>query len=258
MDDKKTTLIYRIIRWFVWLFSPKMTLEGADRLPDGPAVLVGNHSQMYGPIACELYLPGKHDIWCAGQMMNWKEVHAYAYEDFWSFKPRAVRWLFKLASYLITPLSVCVFNNAHTIAVYRDARLRTTFRTTIERLQAGSRVVIFPEYNRRRNNIVYDFQENFVDLARLYYKKTGEELSFIPLYIAPKLKKMVLGEPVRFRADAPIDRERRRISDCMAEAITETACAMPPHTVVPYRNISKRDYPKNAPREEYVHEETHS
>ena len=258
MPDKKTSLIYRILKWFVWLFSPKMKLEGADKLPQEPVILVGNHSQMYGPIAAELHMPGRNYIWCAGQMMHWKEVHGYAYEDFWSFKPKAVRWLFKIASYLITPLSVCVFNNAHTIPVYRDTRIITTFRESIARLQEGASVVIFPEHNEKYNNILYEFEDKFIDLARFYYKKTGTELSFVPLYIAPTLARMYLGTPIRFCADMPIAEERQRIREHLMCQITELAASLPTHTVVPYRNIRKRDYPQNIPIEVYAHEEANS
>ena len=58
MDDKKTSWLYRVVRWLVWLFSPKYQLRGTENLPDGPCVIVGNHSHMYGPIAGELYTPG--------------------------------------------------------------------------------------------------------------------------------------------------------------------------------------------------------
>ena len=256
MDDKKTSLIYRIIRWFVLLFSPKYQIEGAENLPDGPCIIVGNHCQMYGPIAGELYTPGKHEIWCAGQMMEWKEVHGYAFQDFWSFKPRATHWFFKLASYLITPLAVCVFNNAHTIPVWHDTRILTTFRRSLEKLQEGARIVIYPEHNKKYNNVVYDFQDKFIDLARFYYKKTGQELCFVPQYLAPKLKKLIYGKPIRFQADAPIAQERERLCRELMKEITAIAVAQPEHTVIPYRNIRKRDYPKNIPLEVYTHEET--
>ena len=90
MDDKKTTWIYRVIRWLVWLFSPKYRLEGTENLPQEPCVIVGNHSHMYGPIAGELYTPGKHYVWCAGEMMHREEVAAYAYQDFWSDRKSVV------------------------------------------------------------------------------------------------------------------------------------------------------------------------
>ena len=254
MNEKKTSLLYKIIKFFVLLFYPKMKIEGMENLPDGPAVVVGNHTQLHGPISAELYFPGNHYIWCAGQMMKLKEVPGYAFEDFWSFKPWYSRWYYKLASFLVAPLSVCIFNNAHTIPVYRDSRLISTFRATVSRLQEGAKVIIFPEHNKRYNNILYEFEDKFIDSARFYYKKTGQELSFVPMYIAPKLRKMVLGQPVRFCAANPIEEERQRIRDYLMNEITRLACELPEHTVVPYRNVPKKYYPKNRPLEVYVND----
>lgn len=255
MDEKKTSLLYKILKFFVLLFYPKMEVQGLENLPDGPAIVVANHTQMHGPIAGELYFPGNHYIWCAGQMMHLREVPGYTFEDFWSFKSKYTRWYYRLASYLIAPLSVCIFNNAHTIPVYRDVRLLSTFRTTISRLQEGAKVIIFPEHNKKHSNILYDFEDKFIDTARLYYKRTGEEISFVPMYIAPKLHKMVLGKPVRFRGDCPVRDERRRIKDALMEGITSLACGLPVHTVVPYRNVPKKNYPKSLPLEVYSDDE---
>ena len=168
----------------------KTEIIGLENLPDEPCVIVGNHSQIHGPIACELYLPENYYTWCASQMMKLKEVPAYAYKDFWSGKPKPLRPLFKLISYIIAPLCVLLFNNARTIAVYKDNRVLKTFKESITKLENKNNIVIFPEYDKIYNNIIYDFQEGFVDLAKLYYKRTGKELSFVPLYLAPKLKKM--------------------------------------------------------------------
>lgn len=249
MAEKKTSPAYRFILRLLYVFYPKMEICGTENLPDEPVVIVANHTQMNGPIACELYFPEKRYTWCAAQMMKLKEVPGYAYQDFWSQKPRAVRWFYKLAAYAIAPLAVLLFNNANTIPVYRDARILTTLRATLTRLAEGANVVIFPEYDEKFNNILYKFQEGFVDVARLYLKKTGRELSFIPMYIAPKLKQMHFGRPIRFCAENPIEAERRRICDYLMQEITDIAVALPPHTVVPYRNIPRRNYPTNTPIE---------
>lgn len=256
LNDKKTSWLYRVLRWFVWLFSPKYRSVGAENLPDEPCVIVGNHCHMYGPIAAEFYTPGRHYTWCAGEMMNREEVAAYAFRDFWSGKPKAFHWLYQLLSRLIVPLALLVFRNAHTIAVYHDTRLITTFRESMGRLAEGNSIVIFPECYTEHNNIVHEFQEKFVDLARFYYKKSGKELCFVPMYLAPKLKTITYGEPIRFRADAPIAEERRRICNELMDAITATAVSLPEHTVVPYPNVSARHYPKNIPLEVYDHEKT--
>ncbi len=246
---QKKPLSFRFAKYLVRLFSPRMEVIGLENLPDEPVILVGNHAQMYGPIACELYLPDHFYTWCAGQMMHLKDVPAYAYQDFWSQKPAWSRPFYKLASYLIAPLSVLVFNNARTIGVYRDTRILSTFRETVNLLKAGNNVVIFPEYDKPYNNIIYDFQENFIEVAKVYGKRTGGMLPFVPLYIAPRLKRMYIGKPIRFSNEAPVQEERRRICNGLMKEITEMAQGLPRHTVIPYRNIPKKQYPVNVPPE---------
>lgn len=245
MGQKNPTLSYRLIKGIVKLCYPKTEILGLENLPKEPCIIVGNHTQLNGPIVSELYFPGPKQIWTAGEMMHRKEVPAYAFRDFWSQKPKWTHWFFRLAAYAITPLSVCVFNNAHTIPVYRDARLMTTFRLTLAALQAGENVIIFPEHDVRHNHIVYDFQDKFIDVAKLYYKKTGQALSFVPMYIAPRLKQAHLGKPIPYDPKASFKEQRRRICDALMADITEIACGLPLHTVVPYRNIPKRLYPTN-------------
>ena len=241
----KSPLLYRLICRTVWLFSPKYTLHGTEKLPDQPCVIVGNHCQMYGPIAAELYMPRAHATWCIGEMMDRKEVPAYAFQDFWSMKPRALHWFYRLLSHLIAPLAEFVFTNARTIPVWRDARVMTTFRKSIEQLNAGADIVIFPEKNEPFNGILWQFQEHFADLARMYHRKTGIAVAFVPMYTAPRLRGIWFGDPVWYRPDAPDNEERTRICGAMMEAVTSLAAGLPRHIVVPYYNLPKNQYPLN-------------
>ena len=238
-------LLYRLIYRTVWAVSPKYTLYGTENLPEEACIIVGNHAQMYGPIAAELYLPRPHSVWCIGEMMNRKEVPAYAYQDFWSMKPKGIRWFYRLLSHLIAPLAEYVFTHAHTIPVRHDARVMTTFRQSIERLNAGADIVIFPEKNEPYNGILWQFQEHFADLAKMVYRRTGKAVCFVPMYTAPKLKSIHFGKPLRYDPQAPEAEERRRVCHELAEAITALAAALPEHTVVPYYNMPKKQYPLN-------------
>ena len=242
---KNFSFLFRIIRWLVNLFYPKTEVEGVENLPDEPVIIVGNHAQMHGPIVCELYLPESCYTWCAGEMMHLRDVPAYAYKDFWSHKPVYMRWFFKILSYIIAPLSVVIFNNARTIKVYRDSRILSTFHDTVSKLQCGCNIVIFPEHDVPHNTIINDFQSRFIDISKPYYRKTGQELSFVPMYIAPDLRKIYLGKPVRFCAENQFDSERQCIRNHLMNEITAIAQALPQHTVVPYSNIPKKDYPHN-------------
>lgn len=242
---KKTSLLFKIIKALVRLFYGKMEVAGLEDLPANNAIIVGNHTQMNGPIAGELFMPDNCYIWCAGQMMHLKEVPDYAFQDFWSQKPKWTHPFYKAMSYIIAPLAVCLFNNARTVAVYHDMRVISTFKETVNMLKEGKNFLIFPEKDEKHNNILYKFQENFIDVAKLYYKKTGMELTFVPMYIAPKLKKMYIGKGTTFHSENNINEERKRIATYLSDEITSIARNLPLHTVVPYRNIPKKYYLTN-------------
>ena len=59
-------------------------------------------------------------------------------------KPKGVRWIFKCISYLMVPIAV-LFKSADAIPVYRDLRITQTFKKSIEALNEGCNIVIFPE-----------------------------------------------------------------------------------------------------------------
>lgn len=255
MSGKKVSAFYKPIKWMVKTLYPRIRVEGEENLPQGSVLIVGNHCQMNGPIACELYTPGPHYTWCAGEMMRLKEVPGYAYRDFWSQKPKYTHWFYRLLSYLIAPLSVCIFNSANTIGVYHDMRVMNTFKETVSKLQEGARVVVFPEHDVPYNHILCQFQDRFIDVAKLYYRRTGQKLAFVPMYLAPKLKTMYFGKPVFFSPEHSMEEERNRISTYLMEEITRIAVELPVHTVVPYRNISSKKYPVSR-LEESCHEKT--
>jgi len=242
IDTKKKPLFFKITRFIVRIFYRKREFKGVENIPSEPSLIIGNHAQAHGPLSCELFFPTKKYIWCIGEMMNVKEVPSYAYKDFWSHKPKWIRWLFKIISYIIAPL-VYFLKKADTIAVYKDARIVQTFKETVDKLAEGANVVIFPECPTEFNNIVNEFQDKFVDVARLYYKKYNKEISFVPMYNSPQLKTIVFGKPIKFDASKEIEEQRKVICDYLKEEITRMAKELPAHTVVPYLNIKKKDYP---------------
>lgn len=249
MAKRASYWVFRAVRGLVKLFYPRPELVGVGHIPEGACVIVGNHAQMNGPIVSELYIPGDRAIWCNAEMMHIKEVPDYAFEDFWSKKPGYIRWFFRLLSYAIAPLSACIFNNAHCIGVYRDARIMATLRQSLARLKDGARIVIFPECDPPSNRILYTFQDRFIDIGRLYGHQTKRPLAFVPMYVAPNLKKTFFGPPIYYDCAANPEAERARVCAALQAAITELAVAQPRHRVVPYRNIPKRLYPMNRPDE---------
>ena len=77
MVKQKESLLYKFIKGAVTFFYPKIEAVGTENLPGEPCIIVGNHTQMNGPIYAELYCPGEHYTWCAGEMMHLKDVPEY-------------------------------------------------------------------------------------------------------------------------------------------------------------------------------------
>ncbi len=238
--------VYLVFKALATIFLlPSMEVEGAENLPKGPAIVVGNHSQAYGPVAAEIYFPGRHYTWCISEMMEKDKVADYAYKDFWSKKPVIVRPFFKLLSHIIPVFAQILFTNAATIPVYRDKRVMRTFQISCDKLKEPSKVIIFPEDYTEYNNIVHNFQRGFVHLAKYYYRQTDDALPFVPMYVCPKLKKLVFGKPIYYSPKGKSDEEAERICTYLQDSISELAYSLPRHHVVPYPNVSRKHYPLN-------------
>lgn len=253
--ERRTTRTHRIARKLIWLFYPKdVRLEGEENLPKEPCIIVGNHAHIHGPVCADFFLPENEVTWCASEMMDRKLVPEYAYQDFWSGKPAGIRWFYKILSRLIAPLSEHILLYARTIPVYRDKRILKTVDLTVQHLQQGDYVVIFPEQYAPYNNIVHQFQLGFTSVAARYYKRTGQRLAFVPMYVCPALKKLVFGPPVVYDPEEPYRKEQQRICNALMDGISELAYCQPRHHVVPYPNVSKKDYPENI-RPAFAHDE---
>lgn len=242
---KRNKRIFRAVLKFVKMIWPKNELLGRENIPSEPCIIVANHAQIYGPVTGILYLPSNCHFWGAGELMSLKTASKYAYKDFWSQKSRHIRWLYKQLSYIAGPALYYIFHNVNMIGVYHDKRLMSTLKETQRALEKGGNIVIFPECYTKHNHIVYEFQGGFVDVARMYQQKTGKQISFVPVYFAPKLKKIVVGKPTKYNSESVRTQERDRICNYLMDEITKMAENLPLHTVVPYPNISKKDYPKS-------------
>ena len=79
---------YKIVRKFLLVFYPKLTVNNLEQIPEEPCVIISNHCQIAGPFSCELFFPGNNMIWCAGELCHKEQVAEFAYDDFFKFKSK--------------------------------------------------------------------------------------------------------------------------------------------------------------------------
>jgi len=243
VGEKKKPLLFRMAWKIAKSCMKGYTTLNTENVPGVPSVVVSNHCQLYGPLVVQYYIERPTTAWCTYEVTELKEVPEYAYTDFWAHKPKCTRWFYRILSYIVAPISAFIFHNADIVPVYKDMRILKTFKQSIEKLEEGRNLHIFPECPNDYNNIINEFQERFIDLAKFYYTRTKKLLSFVPMYIAPKIKTIIYGKPIEYNPENNPGEERSRICKYLADQITELAKSLPQHVVVPYINMQKKDYP---------------
>ena len=203
---------------------------GAEHLeddPDNPVLFLCNHGEVFGPIVCELFLPVPFHSWAISMMMSdRREVSSYLYEN--TFSPKKwPEWLKKGISNFAGWLSVTVMQQVEAIPVYRDQpfKLRETIRRSIEALEAGDHVLIFPENPEGKypKEGIGRLSPGFVMLAEAYWRKTGKRLRMMPLYVNKNRRTLSFGEYITFNPDVPFAQEQQRVVEETVQQIEKMA-----------------------------------
>lgn len=190
-------------------------------LEDGTMVLVCNHGELYGPVVANLYIPVTFRPWTIAEMMNRDVIIEHMYQGTmmrqkWlpeSWKRPILR--------MITPLLLWVFDSLEAIPVYRNdpRKLIGTFRETIDAMQAGDNILLFPE-NDTGHAVgergyalegVGKLFTGFAMIAPLYYAKTHKKAVFIPIYASKKTRTVRIGQGIEYQPDNGANDEKMRI-----------------------------------------------
>lgn len=233
----KPKLMFRIFRFFVKVFYRKPKVIFQEELNyDKPIVYVCNHCKAHGPISYYLLGRNRIRIWCTHEIMFWKSCPKYCYETFLNgnAKPKVFRWFFHFVSYLMTPICVIVFRGADAIPVYYDTRLVTTYNKTAQTINEGKDIVIFPETPPIHNEYLNKFNIGFIDTARFMKKKTGKEVVFVPTYLAPSIKTLIVGKPIEYDYSKDVKEQRIELVEKLQDEITSLAKKLPKHKVENY------------------------
>ncbi len=199
------------------------TVKGKEHVRDLPGIFVFNHREVYGPIAAIVFLPYDIRPWILYQMIDKAEITQHMYEGTF----RRAKWLppalRRLIPRLLSPVVVWALRSFDPIPVYRGAQMNVikTFMMSIECLAAGDSILLFPENPENTyGQKVSDFYEGFAHLGRLYYKKTGNALTFYPVYASKKRRELRIGEGVTYNT-AGGSNERGRIVETLEQRMRD-------------------------------------
>lgn len=195
--------------------------ENVDAARDG-LVFICNHGEYYGPVVTNVYVPFPFRPWCISDLMDDLDTVAafcYKYEISpitWlseKWKRRLSRWMGKAAIWMTRSIEG--------IPVYRNKprQLMQTFRLSVEAMEAGDSLLIFPENPDAKSlerpgyvtEGVGEFFTGFTMLGQLYYNRTGKCCTFVPIFADKKKRIISFGKEIRYNPDLPPVEEKMRL-----------------------------------------------
>ena len=193
--------------------------------PKNPVVFLGNHAEIYGPIASALCFPVPVRFWVISKMMfKKKEVRAYLYENTFSKKTYLPVFVRKLLAWYLGWLSVNVMNALRAIAVYRDSpmKLRQTLRESVEALEQGENLMIFPEHPEGKyvKGGISELSPGFVMLAEAWWKKSGKKMRMMPVFANREKRTFTFGEEIVYEPENGYAAEQERILEAAYQELT--------------------------------------
>ena len=183
---------------------------------ENPIVFLCNHGEFYGPMACKIYIPVPIRAWTNATMMGDKKaVTEYIYNNTTSRQERMPEIEKRLLARIAAWLSVNVMSQLECIPVHKDSplKLRETFRLTIEAMETGDNILIFPENPEQKypREAIGNLSPGFLTLADIYWKRKKKRMRFLPVYADKKGRRIIFGNIIEYNPENNQTEEQDRI-----------------------------------------------
>ena len=180
-----------------------------------------SHGDMAGPLATQCWLPFPTRPWVLHVFLSREECRRQ-YRDY-TFTQRfgLPRPAAALLAWAVSGYASALVRSVGAIPVYRgSARLKETFRRTVEALQAGDPVIVFPDVDYTdRSGDMGEIYDGFLLIDRFWQRVSDTPLDFVPLRLDRKARRIAAGEAVRFDRTAPRQGETVRVREALLRGL---------------------------------------
>lgn len=220
-NERKTwfRVVKKILRLFVR--EPKYIFLG-DKAEAGSVILT-NHVGPSAPMTNELYSDMPVRLWGAHEMNeSFKSAYKYQTEIYYHQKKHWNLYLAKvLCLILITPLTYMYYRGINLISSYGDVRFRKTLTESLETLEKGHTVVIFPE---KSDNGYFKVLTGFYPGAIMflqYCKKNSLNPPVFVAYLNKETKQYIFDAPKTVDELLSLGLSRNELADMLCARCNE-------------------------------------
>lgn len=166
---------------------------------DGGGLILSNHEGTDAPMALEIYCDAPIRMWGAHEM-NSGLVKMYKYQSkvYYHEKKHWNLGLARLFCLIASPLTNMFYKGFDLISVYKDSRLRKTISESIQTLEDGYNVCIYPEDSTKGYLPELEgFHAGFVLLAESC-KRKGIDLPIYVSYYRKSDNTYIIDAPIKY------------------------------------------------------------
>ncbi len=183
-----------------------------------PSIIISNHVGTSAPLAWELYGNTDFRFWGASEM-NSGLIALYKYQTrvFYHEKKHWNIHLARLFCLIASPLTNMFYKGLQLISTYRDARFRKSIHESLDTLEGGKSIVIFPEDSTKGYlDELEGFHHGFIMFAHICLKK-GLDVPLFVTYYKKSERLYMIDTPIRlselFAGDPTADEVEKRLLD---------------------------------------------
>ena len=189
-----------------------------------PAVYIVHHQNMFGPVHALALLPLQLQPWALSVFCSFRECFAQYFHYTFTQRfglPVVLAFLPALLCSLAVPP---LMRGLRAIRVYRRSRdVVKTMRLSADTLCGGHNVLICPDKDYSDDDAaIGTVYRGFLRLEKDYYAKTGQHLSFVPVYCSKKQKRLELLPPIQFE-DGSFRAQQNQVAERLAQSLNAAA-----------------------------------
>lgn len=194
---KKKHPIFNGFKGFLKIFKRKPKTLYLGEKPTEPCIVLSNHVGSSGPLTYELFADYQFRFWGTYEMNgDFKTLYKYLSKTFYHEKLHMPLWLARIWCVIAAPVAKGFYKGLELISTYTDMRFWGTLKESIETLQNGKSLIIFPE----DSSIGYfdkmtHFFSGFIVLAKQALIK-GLNLPIYITYFSKKHKTILYDKPI--------------------------------------------------------------
>lgn len=160
-------------------------------------IILSNHVGAKGPLSHELYFPKAFRFWGTYEMnSSLPEVYKYLSKTYYHEKKHWNLFLARLFCLIAAPVAFLFYRGLKLIPTYRDHRLKKTFDISMQALDEGLSLIIFPEDSHDGyHEELKKFFPGFLALAKQRLKR-GEDLPIYLSYLNKHTGYYVIDKPI--------------------------------------------------------------